>query len=73
MWEADGQQWRDAAVACVSARLSPARKRPMLERIPIGWNRDALWILLFAHVLVGKSVPTFPGHALARSTSRPEQ
>jgi hypothetical protein len=26
-------------------------------------NLDALWILAFAHVLFGKPVPTFPGHA----------
>jgi hypothetical protein len=43
------------------------------EHIPIGLNRDALWIRLLAHVLFGKPVSTpdqvrgrpFPGHALA--------
>src|SRR6202022_1376223 len=35
-----------------------------LERIPIGriWMRTRFFD--FAHVLIGKPVPTFPGHAL---------
>jgi hypothetical protein len=40
-----------------------------LERIPVQMNRDALQILAFAHVLFGKPVPTFPGHALAGHNS----
>jgi len=34
-----------------------------LERIPFELNRDALWILAWSHVLFGKPVPSFPGHA----------
>src|SRR5437660_10639738 len=37
-----------------------------LERIPIRQNRNVFCTLAFAHVLFGKPVPTFPGHALVR-------
>jgi hypothetical protein len=43
---------------------APRRQRKFLERIPIGLNRAALCFCHFAHVLFGKPVPTFPGHAL---------
>jgi len=37
---------------------------PLLERIPIGRNRNALWILALAHIPFGKPASTFPGYAL---------
>jgi hypothetical protein len=40
-----------------------------LERVPIAWNhaieKDSLQINELEHVLVGKPLHTFPGHALA--------
>ena len=39
------------------------------EHIPIGRNRDVLSILVLAHILFGKPVPTFPGYALAARRS----
>jgi hypothetical protein len=39
-----------------------------LERVPIAWNhaieKDSLQINELEHVLVGKPLHTFPGHAL---------
>src|SRR6185437_14776886 len=42
---------------------------PRLERIPIRFNRHAPWIHLLSHVLFGKPVSTFPGHALSPGPS----
>src|SRR5512145_1671616 len=39
--------------------------RPLRKRIPIGSIGMRSRFFDFAHVLVGKPVPTFPGHALA--------
>jgi len=46
-------------IGVLAAILSSA-----LEHIPIRRNRDVLQIPFLAHVLFGKPVSTFPGHAL---------
>src|SRR6478672_6305704 len=56
-----------AAPAPLQCRQSP------LERTPIEEYRAALYDFLLAHVLVGKPVTTFPGHALAAQRVFPHQ
>jgi hypothetical protein len=48
---------KNKTFVCSAADTEPRPKR-------IQMNRDALKILAFAHVLLGKPVATFPGHAL---------
>src|ERR1700743_657303 len=44
-----------------------SRAHRRLEHFPIKWNRECSRSLL-SHVLFGKPVSTFPGHALAKRT-----
>ncbi len=58
---AERSRRRSTADQLINDHMSPS-----LERIPFGSNRNALSLLAFAHVLIGKPAPTFPGHALDR-------
>ena len=45
--------------------MALATKFSLLERVPFGWNGMRSASFAAAHVVIGKPVSTFPGHALA--------